>query len=170
MRFEDLFRESYPLVCRLVRGFGIRGAAVEDVTQEVFIVLFRRQEAFEIGERSPRALLYAVARRVSANHRRKEAGRRSDLVFDDRASGAASSDERTLEIRAKARVVREALDRIDDDKRCVFVMVEVEGVSVKEFAASFGVNVNTAHARLRAARRSVAQAVQRHEKRSECRR
>jgi DNA-directed RNA polymerase specialized sigma24 family protein len=65
--------------------------------------------------------------------------------------------------------VRDALDRMGDEKRCAFVMVEVEGMSVKDFAAEFGLNVNTAHARLRAARREIERAVARAKKRAEVR-
>ena len=42
-------------------------------------------------------------------------------------------------------------------------------MSVKDFAAEFGLNVNTAHARLRAARREIERAVARAKKRAEVR-
>ncbi|MCR9160071.1 MAG: RNA polymerase sigma factor [Nannocystaceae bacterium] len=162
MGFEKTFRERYPLVCRLVRGFGVAPRSVEDAAQEVFIVLYRRRDEYGAGGRVPTALLYGVARRVSANYRRKEQRRRDGQSLDGRrlvALGSAA-DER-LELASKAEVVRAALERLDEGKRCAFVMVEVEGMSVKEFAAEFGINVNTAHARLRAARQRIARDVQR---------
>ena len=115
----------------------------------------------------PTALLYGVARRVSANYRRKEQRRRDGQPLEDhRLVAVGSAADERLELESKAAVVRTALDRLDEGKRCVFVMVEVEGMSVKDFAAEFDVNVNTAHARLRAARRDVAQAVGRAKKRA----
>lgn len=170
MGFEKTFRERYTLVCRLIRGFGVAPPLVEDAAQEVFIVLYRRKDEYAAAGVVPTALLYGVARRVSANYRRKEQRRRDGQPLDDRRLVAVGSaaDER-LELESKAAVVRDALDRLDEGKRCVFVMVEVEGMSVKDFAAEFGINVNTAHARLRAARQDVAKAVTRAKKRAEAR-
>ncbi len=160
MGFETTFRERYPLVCRLVRGFGVDPAMVEDAAQEVFIVLYRRRD--ELGTELPTALLYGVARRVSANVRRKEHRRKDGARLDDhRLVAVGSSAEERLELRSRAAVVGAAVDGLDDGKRCAFVMVEIEGMSVKDFAAEFGLNVNTAHARLRAARLAVERAVAR---------
>ncbi|MGH1342291.1 MAG: RNA polymerase sigma factor [Nannocystales bacterium] len=162
MGFENTFRRRYPLVCRLVRGFGVASPQVEDAAQEVFIVLYRRRDEFVAGGVVPTPLLYGVARRVSANVRRKEARRRDRDVLDARrlvAVGTGAEDR--LELQSRAAVVRAALEGMDDSKRCIFVMVEVEGMTVKAFAAEFGINVNTAHARLRAARLAVERAVAR---------
>ncbi len=168
MGFEKTFRQRYPLVCRLVRGFGVAAPQVEDAAQEVFIVLYRRRDEFEAGDGVPTSLVYGVARRVSANYRRKAQRRRDGAALDDRRLVAVGSGaEERMELQSKAAVVRRALEAMDDAKRCVFVMVEVEGMSVKDFAAAFDINVNTAHARLRAARREVERAVNRAKARAE---
>ncbi len=162
MGFENTFRRRYPLVCRLVRGFGVAAPQVEDAAQEVFIVLYRRRDEFVAGDVVPTPLLYGVARRVSANVRRKEARRRDrDGLEGRRLVAVEGGAEERLQLQSQAAVVRAALEGVDDAKRCVFVMVEVEGMTVKEFAAEFGINVNTAHARLRAARLAVERAVAR---------
>jgi RNA polymerase sigma-70 factor (ECF subfamily) len=45
------------------------------------------------------------------------------------------------------------LDTLDDDKRTVFILVELYGESVVSIAAGLGIQVDTAYSRLRAARR-----------------
>jgi len=48
--------------------------------------------------------------------------------------------------------VQEALDTLDNDKRAVFVLVEIEGESCVSVAAGLDIPLNTVYSRLRAAR------------------
>ncbi len=54
-----------------------------------------------------------------------------------------------------------ALDALDDKKRSVLVMVDIEGFTVPEAAEALGVNVNTAYWRLRAGRAEFERALAR---------
>jgi RNA polymerase sigma-70 factor (ECF subfamily) len=56
--------------------------------------------------------------------------------------------------RAHAQLV-EALATLDDDQRTVFVLYEIEEVSVEEIATALGAKVSTCYARLHAAREKV---------------
>jgi RNA polymerase sigma-70 factor (ECF subfamily) len=49
-------------------------------------------------------------------------------------------------------VLHAFLDSLDDDKRAVFVMVELEQMTAREIAQALAINVNTVYSRLRAAR------------------
>jgi RNA polymerase sigma-70 factor (ECF subfamily) len=51
------------------------------------------------------------------------------------------------------RLLRDVLDRMDIDKRAVFVMYEVEELSTMEIASVLGVPMGTVHSRLHAARK-----------------
>jgi RNA polymerase sigma-70 factor (ECF subfamily) len=53
------------------------------------------------------------------------------------------------------------LDELDDDKRIVLVLAELESMTVPEIADTLGENLNTIYARLRAARREFEQAATR---------
>ena len=61
------------------------------------------------------------------------------------------------------------LDGLDDDKRAVFVLAELEQMSAPQIAEVLGENVNTIYARLRAARREFEQMVAREDARDEWR-
>ncbi|MCA9623754.1 MAG: sigma-70 family RNA polymerase sigma factor, partial [Myxococcales bacterium] len=64
--------------------------------------------------------------------------------------------------RAEAvRLLHEMLDCLDDDKREVFVMAELEQLSGAEIATVTGLNQRTVYARLKAARHQFNQAVAR---------
>jgi len=51
------------------------------------------------------------------------------------------------------------LDQLDDDKRVVFALVELEQLSVPEVARMLDINLNTAYSRLRLARQAFEVAV-----------
>jgi RNA polymerase sigma-70 factor, ECF subfamily len=53
------------------------------------------------------------------------------------------------------------LDTLDDDKRATFVLFEIEQVPMKEIAAAMGCPLQTAYARLHAARQHVDAAARR---------
>jgi RNA polymerase sigma-70 factor (ECF subfamily) len=50
------------------------------------------------------------------------------------------------------RVMDTILDSMSDQRRQVFMLAELEQMSVPDIAAAIGANVNTVYARLRAAR------------------
>ena len=67
----------------------------------------------------------------------------------------------------RAAVVRDALDGMDEDKRMVFLLTAVEGMSIPEAATILEINVNTAYARARVARELVSKAIARHRAKEE---
>jgi RNA polymerase sigma-70 factor (ECF subfamily) len=77
-------------------------------------------------------------------------------LADDRAS----PDETTARAEA-ARLVQRWLDELDDDKREVFVLAELEQMTAKEIAEAIGSNASTVYSRLRAARLDFEKAAER---------
>jgi RNA polymerase sigma-70 factor (ECF subfamily) len=55
--------------------------------------------------------------------------------------------------------VREFVTTLDEDKRAVFELVDLEGMAVPEVAELCGIKLNTAYSRLRAARQLFQRAV-----------
>ena len=71
--------------------------------------------------------------------------------------------------REAVRTLHTILDELDDEKREVFVLAELEQMTVPEIADAVEANVNTVYSRLRAARREFDQAVLRHRAREQWR-
>ncbi len=59
-----------------------------------------------------------------------------------------------MAIGESARQAQRLLDALDDDKREVLVLAEIEELSVPEIAEALGLKLNTAYSRLRAARQA----------------
>jgi RNA polymerase sigma-70 factor (ECF subfamily) len=149
--FRAVFREHASSVWRALRRLGVREADVEDVAQEVFVVVHRRLPEFE-GRSTLRTWLYGICVRAASDHRRRAHIRReqpSEGLAEERQSAPQLAE---LE-RAQARAwLDDALEGLDDDKRAVFVLYEIEELTMPEIAEALGCPLKTAYARLYAAR------------------
>lgn len=155
--FDDIFREQLGFIWRCLAGFGVRDADLQDQTQEVLVIVHRRLSDFD-GV-SLRGWLYGICQRVAAGYRRKASVRRERLASSPhlRAGsedlGRDETDARRLELE-----LVKILDQLDDEKRTVFILYEVEELTLQEIAAAVGCPLQTVYSRLRAARKHVLQA------------
>ena len=166
--FAEVYELHFPFVWRSVRRLGIPDHAVDDVTQEVFVVVYRRLAEFE-GRSTLKTWLFGIVLRVVRSHRRAllkknphmlQAGPNTDLetLSDPRAQGPhelASKSEAAL-------LVHRLLDSLDDEKREVFVLAELEEMTGPDIAAALDLNLNTVYSRLRLAREEFAAAAARY--------
>jgi RNA polymerase sigma-70 factor (ECF subfamily) len=149
--FDEVYEAHFAFVWRVLRTFGVPDTALEDAAQDVFVVVHRRLSEFE-GRAAVTTWLFAIARRIACTHRRK-LGRdnRSEPISDD--DFAAPNDTFAALSRAQAAAtVLAILDTMDDEKRAVFALVELEQLSVPEVAKLLDLNLNTTYSRLRMAR------------------
>lgn len=150
----DVFRKEAPFVWRALRRLGVREADIEDVCQEVFVVVHRKLGDFE-GRSSLRTWIYGICARTASDYRRS-ARVRHEVVTDappDAPDSARQHDVLALR-EARAKLDR-ILDRLDDDKRAVFVLYEIEELTMNEVAEALGCPLQTAYSRLHAARKIV---------------
>jgi RNA polymerase sigma-70 factor (ECF subfamily) len=166
LTFVDLYEAEFDFVFRTVRRLGVAESAAEDVTQEVFVVVHKSLAAFE-HRSSVRTWLFGIARNVAYRHRRA-LGRRISVAPGQEWAVDAASDETArsahelAERSEAARVLDALLEAMDDEKREVFVLVELEEMSMPEVAEAIGINLNTAYTRLRAARKQFEEVLLRH--------
>jgi RNA polymerase sigma-70 factor (ECF subfamily) len=148
-----LYETHFEFVWRSLRRLGIPPSNMDDAVQDVFVVVQRRYADFE-QRSTERTWLFGIALRVAAAHRRKLA-RRGDEIPSDEALlvGSHRDPLRAAEEAEAAGLVQRLLNELDETRRSVFVMVELEDFSVQEVSAALGVNVNTVYSRLRLARR-----------------
>lgn len=170
--FEDIYERYFDFVWCNVRRLGVPEASADDAVQEVFLVVHRRLREFE-GRSSFRTWLFGIVLRVASEQRRVlrrksphacagGASVDADMIADERTASPHEATARSQEVR----LLYKLLDQLDDDKRVVFVLAELEQMSIPEIAESLGANVNTIYARLRAARRDFEQAVAREKARN----
>lgn len=149
-----LFDEHYDFVLRSAMRLGVASAAVDDVVQETFIVAGRKLASFE-GRSSVRTWLFGILMRVAHTERRGERRRQRRAAV---AIESATMSEDPYARREAADMLHRLLATLDDDRRAAFILADVEGLTAVEIAEGLGVNVNTIYARIRAARKHLAEA------------
>ncbi len=153
MTFEALFQSYVEFVWRSLRHFGVEERDLEDQTQEVFLVAHRHLADLDVEH--PRAWLYAIARRCAAGYRRRS-HRRHETTVD---TVPESSHSRDPGVGMEVDRVGVVLATLDEDKRTVFLLHDVEEMPMREVAEAVGCQLSTAYARLYAARRELAKAI-----------
>lgn len=157
--FHAVYAEYFRAMWRTLRRLGVAHAQLDDAVQDVFIVVHRRLPEFD--GRSLRGWLYAIAVRVASDHRRGAAQRRTvplpEALVDPKPDPA-----RARELEEAVRLLHELLAELDEPKRTVFVLGELEELSVPEIAEALGENQNTVASRLRTARARFDEAYRRH--------
>lgn len=141
-------------VWRSLQRLGVRGADLEDVFQEVFVVVHKRLHTFD-GSSALTTWLFGVCLRVAAAQRRRAWFRRevpSDDVAEASEAGGERPDE-AMELGERRALVGRVLDGMDLDKRAVLVMAEIDELESEEIATILGVPVGTVWSRLHAAKK-----------------
>jgi RNA polymerase sigma-70 factor (ECF subfamily) len=166
--FEELYDAHVESLWRNARRLGVGDDAVDDVLQQVFLVVHRRLPELALTG-SEKAWLFGVLLRVVRDHkrllRRKSPHRffaftDPETLVDDRSR---APDEAFARSEAAA-LVQTWLDALDDDKREVFILAELEQMSAREIGEATDTNPSTVSSRLRAARIAFEAAAARHRK------
>ena len=154
-----IFREHAPYVWRVLRRLGVAPADIEDVCQEVFIVVHRRLDGFE-GRSSVRTWLHGICVRVVSDYRRKRRTKPEPAGLVEHDGEVAATQVEQLAEQEARELLDALLDRLDEGKRAVFVLYEIEQVPMQEVAQAIACPLQTAYSRLHAARREITAAIE----------
>jgi RNA polymerase sigma-70 factor (ECF subfamily) len=151
-RLEALASENFQFIWRSLRRLGVPPSAVDDAAQQVFEVASRRLADIEPGRE--RAFLFKSALFVAAEGRRTAARRRElhpDTVLEELVD-PAPSPEQANEWAQKRALLDEILLAMRLEERTVFVLFELEELSMAEIAEIVEIPAGTVASRLRRAR------------------
>lgn len=175
--FDAFYRKTWRFVLRCLGRLGVPPSALDDVFQEVFLVVHRRLPEYkappENQDQAERVWVFQILRFVLRSQRRqhvrKEAVFRSDGTDLESVAAATDTPHVIAERSERVRLLYELLATLDDGKRELFVLVELEGLTVRDAASALGVNERTAYSRLNAARAEFEKAFERSRARDEWR-
>jgi RNA polymerase sigma-70 factor (ECF subfamily) len=140
----------FRFACRVLGS----AAQAEDVTQECFLSVLRRPEAFQAERASLRTYLYAITRHLSWQHLRRSGLETTVEELPEIAPEGTETAEplrRILEGEAAA-AVRRAVGMLPPLQREAIVLFEYQEMSLTEIAIVCDTDVGTIKARLHRAR------------------
>lgn len=165
LTFEQVYEAQFEFVWRSLRRLGVAQASLDDATQEVFLVVHRRLHEFE-GRARLTTWLFRIALNVAEHHKRRALRKPTDPLPDGVAVNLQTPQE-VLAQRQEFELVYELLAKLDDEKRTVFVMAELEEMSPNDIALVLNIPVNTVYSRLRVARQQFVDHLRRHQHQTE---
>jgi RNA polymerase sigma-70 factor, ECF subfamily len=153
-----LYREHFTFVWRNARHLGCSDDWIDDAVHETFLVASRRLGEFE-GRSSERTWLFGITFRVVQRMQRDRARRQQRVTQYARqqpppVGNAARESE-------DAQYLGYLLGLLPEAQRLVLILAEIEGFTTPEIAATLGIPAGTVHSRLRAAKRHLAQVIER---------
>jgi RNA polymerase sigma-70 factor (ECF subfamily) len=119
--FREVYDQHFAFVWRCASNRGVRGAMLDDVVQEVFIVVHRKLPEFE-GRSSLRTWLAAIVRRVVADYVHKRGNQPAGDQPLEREPAAGGSPAEQLERKAAVALLDALLAKMSDEQREVFVL------------------------------------------------
>ncbi|KIG19662.1 putative RNA polymerase ECF-subfamily sigma factor [Enhygromyxa salina] len=153
--FEPLYRNNYAFVWRCARRMAVAQDELDDVIQDVFVIAYRRRDRLEPGV-EPSTWLFGILRNVVRNRGRGRARHRRRVDAFAEHVDLLEQQRRRLQTERLLgdALLTEFLRELDEHQRAVFVLAELEGYTGREIAQTLSINPNTAHSRLRLARRA----------------
>ncbi len=154
LRLEQLYDRYFDFVWRSLHRLGVSNSELEDAAHDVFLVVHRRIDSFE-HRSTIKSWIFGIAIRVAKVYRQRRP-RHKDRNVDAQEILVCSrgSPEEICAAEEAAELVQRILDGMDDEKRAVLILAELERMSGPEIAESLGIPLNTTYSRLRLARRA----------------
>jgi RNA polymerase sigma-70 factor (ECF subfamily) len=166
--FHAIYREYFNFVWSCAARLGVEPSALDDLVQEVFIVIHAKLHTLENPD-ALRSWIYGVVRRTASSHRRAartQAAAGIELGIEQEHRSRAPTPLEQTERSADLQLLANLLAELDESKREVFALVELDEFTVPEVAKMLEIPLNTAYSRLRLARQAFEAALARHIARS----
>jgi RNA polymerase sigma-70 factor (ECF subfamily) len=156
-RLRAVVQTHHDALWRFLRRMGVPEGQVDDATQQVLLVFVRR--AADVDEDAERPFLFSTALRVASDVRRKVKATREREVADAGAMNGhvdpAPDAERQLAHKELRRRLDQILDELAPEQRAVFVLAELEELTMAEISRLLSIAPGTVASRLRRARELV---------------
>lgn len=164
--FATLVHRYEDRIFRLLSRYSRDPLECEDLSQEVFLKVFKKLHTFQ-QDSAFYTWLYRIAVNTASDHLSRRSRRRLQLVEDDSALDQGKPRSEVADVTQPlidaelAAVTRKILDRLPEKYRTILVLREYEDLSYTDIAAVLGINLGTVESRLFRARQRFKEALER---------
>lgn len=168
--WEDLVKTHTRRVYSICYRFVGKDSEAQDLTQEVFLRIFRTLKSFRAGEGSFTVWMSRMTRNLLIdNYRRTRQERITDSIeeqlpmLEQRSVGAGSRADGLLAGREASELLQGALQRLSPELRETVILRDLEELEYKEIAETLGVPEGTVKSRLNRGRAELARILRKHQ-------
>ncbi|MCC6394985.1 MAG: sigma-70 family RNA polymerase sigma factor [Bryobacterales bacterium] len=165
--WEDLVRSHTRRVYAVCYRFTGSGAEAQDLTQDVFLRVFKTLGSFRSGEGSFSVWLLRLTRNLLIdNYRRGKQERATDSIEEqlpmlEEKYSLSSRTDGMLAGREASEILQAALERLSPELRETLILRDLEELEYREIAQSLGVPEGTVKSRLNRGRAELARILRR---------
>jgi len=177
--WEDLVRQQNRRIYNICYRFTGSASDAEDLTQEVFIRLYRTMSSFEPDKGSFNTWLTTLTRNMLVDHfRRTRQERLTDSIdaapaadensptLAERIEDAAPSPQVRVASKETQKMVQQALQKVSPDLREAVILRDLQDMDYKEIAVALRVPEGTVKSRINRGRAELARLLSRINKRA----
>ncbi len=159
--WEEIVRTHSARVYRLAYRLAGNQHDAEDLTQEVFVRVFRSLSTYQPG--TFEGWLHRITTNLFLDMVRRRQRIRFEGLADDaheRLPGREPSPQQLLDDRGFDSDVQYALDQLPPEFRAAVVLCDIEGLSYEEIAATLGIKLGTVRSRIHRGRAQLRAALE----------
>lgn len=150
--FKTVYEQHFSFAWRSLRGLGVMESAIDDAAQDVFIVVHRKLDTVTEPEKI-KSWIFSIVRRVASDHRRSLKRKGTAVEFDDNTTATeVPTPHQNAVSRQTLALVEQFMSKLDDERRAMFILYEIEQLSAAKIAEMLNVNMNTIYSRLKTIR------------------
>jgi RNA polymerase sigma-70 factor (ECF subfamily) len=145
-RFEAVVRAHYPRLCNFATRYVDSRETAEDIVQEVFLTIWRRDTKFDYAEPLPYLYRAVMNRAIMQLRQRRVRDRWRDRVMAVAETEGAPADTRIaddLELAELMRAVAEVVEALPERCRLIFTMSRQQDLTYDQIAEVLGISVKT---------------------------
>jgi RNA polymerase sigma-70 factor (ECF subfamily) len=156
LAWRQLYDRHFGKVARLVRALGIHDGEADDLSQEIFLIVYRHLRSFR-GEARLSTWIHRLATREAIRYAKRRRMKQALLELIRRAEQPALPRDWSESQAARRQYLNQLLSRLPPERRLALVLFEIEGRPVEEIAEACGCAVNTVWTRIHRARTQLEQ-------------
>ena len=172
--WEEIVRRYYRRIYNICYRFAGSGEDAEDLTQEVFIKMYRTLGTYDVERGALMTWMTTIARNLLVDHfRKRKQDRLTDsldaptfeqedaMALGDRIPDHAPRPDKTVQSHQTGELVHQALQRLSPELREAVILRDLQDMDYREIATVLKVPEGTVKSRINRGRAELARLLQR---------